>query len=392
VSATLFANCTANHGPGVMMNYLTSALAKSVGVRKESPTTVSGLEERNGDDNGSFVAHRGDNFFPHRGGKFIAHGGGKFVAHGGGKHGNKNAARALAQQQQQQHHHPVGITTYTHPFPFTSGFTNLIDEVKAISIAVNLIVSFAFVAPSIIVVLVKEREVGAKHQQMLGGASMFAYWISSYIWDFGVYMITFTVSMTLIRVSPTIDALHGDNFFAVCLLLLGYGVAMIPFTYCLSFAFKSHSTAQNVVLLLNFIAGLVLMITSFVMGLIIYTRRADEILKYVWRLFPGFCLGNGLLNIALLGVKTSLGLPMPNPSPFAWEIVGEDVCVMGVEAVVYFVLCLLLEAYPHVVQKMRRDKDVLDGANDDDEDVLAERNRVTGAFAGIFGRRGGGEY
>ncbi|CAM9972242.1 unnamed protein product, partial [Phaeothamnion confervicola] len=82
-------------------------------------------------------------------------------------------------------------------------------------------------------------------------------------------------------------------------LLLLYGPAVAAFTYCLSFLFSSHTAAQNAILLLNFITGLALMVTSFVLALIDRTRATNAWLKGLYRLFPGFCLGDGLAQLVL---------------------------------------------------------------------------------------------
>lgn len=60
----------------------------------------------------------------------------------------------------------------------------------------------------------------------------------------------------------------GENFFvrAVCVVVLTllqcvclnvflYGLSVIPFTYLLSFFFTSHSTAQNVMILVYILGG-----------------------------------------------------------------------------------------------------------------------------------------
>jgi ATP-binding cassette subfamily A (ABC1) protein 3 len=123
------------------------------------------------------------------------------------------------------------------------------------------------------------------------------------------------------------DAFEGSAFPAVAVLFLSYGLAIAPFTYLLSFCFASHSTAQNVVLLVNFITGLVLMIASLVMSLIPATIDLAATLAYVFRLFPGFCLGNGLLNLTINASKKTFGdgVVIKAESPFAWDVVrGED--------------------------------------------------------------------
>ena len=100
-----------------------------------------------------------------------------------------------------------------------------------------------------------------------------------------------------LAMSPVTFPIIITPYGIVALLLFFYGLAVAPFTYMLSFLFKSHSTAQNAVLLLNFISGLILMIASFVMQYIESTTAINAKLVYVYRLFPGFCLGNGLLML-----------------------------------------------------------------------------------------------
>ena len=70
------------------------------------------------------------------------------------------------------------------------------------------------------------------------------------------------------------------------------------FRYMLSFLWKSHTKAQLWCLLLNLLSGLVLMLASFIMSFIDSTKDTNKTLIYFYRLFPGFCLGNGLFTVA----------------------------------------------------------------------------------------------
>jgi len=45
---------------------------------------------------------------------------------------------------------------------------------------------------------------------------------------------------------------------------------------------------------------MILMIASFIMGQVETTCRADEGLRFVYRLLPGFSFGNGLLQLSFL--------------------------------------------------------------------------------------------
>jgi hypothetical protein len=95
------------------------------------------------------------------------------------------------------------------------------------------------------------------------------------------------------------------------------------FTYVLTYFFKSHSTAQTVVLLINLFC-MILLIAAFVMELITSTCKVNQVMEYFYRyvahtdmrgcrvffatvhdpcpvrlrrLMPGFALGNGLIQV-----------------------------------------------------------------------------------------------
>ena len=147
--------------------------------------------------------------------------------------------------------------------------------------------------------VVKEREVKAKHQQQLAGMQLLAYWSSTWLFDSLSYLVPAMTTLALIAAFD-IDAFLKDGALSATLwLLLLFGPAVASFTYCVSFMFSSHSSALIWVLFLNFLTGLALMITSFVLGLIESTQGINFTLKYFFRLLPGFCLGDGLLQMSL---------------------------------------------------------------------------------------------
>ncbi|KAF4373360.1 hypothetical protein F8388_026191 [Cannabis sativa] len=151
-----------------------------------------------------------------------------------------------------------------------------------------------------------------------------------------------------------------------------------------------HTMAQNVVLLINFFSGLILMVTSFIMGLIKSTVSANSFLKNFFRLSPGFCYADGLASLALLrqGMKDK-----SSDAAFDWNVTGASICYLGVESICYFLFTLGLELLPSYkewwsIKSFRRDGsphlEPLLGSSaekvaldfDEDSDVAMERNRV----------------
>ncbi|KAF4381737.1 hypothetical protein G4B88_002887 [Cannabis sativa] len=211
-----------------------------------------------------------------------------------------------------------------------------------------------------------------------------------------------------------------DCFLPTVIMFLGYGLAVASSTYCLSFFFSDHTMAQvrnvfilidvrtiiisayafklikifyslqNVVLLINFFSGLILMVISFIMGLIKSTVSANSFLKNFFRLSPGFCYADGLASLALLrqGMKDK-----SSDAAFDWNVTGASICYLGVESICYFLFTLGLELLPSYkewwsIKSFRRDGsphlEPLLGSSaekvaldfDEDSDVAMERNRV----------------
>ncbi|KAL0359544.1 UNVERIFIED_CONTAM: ABC transporter A family member 1 [Sesamum angustifolium] len=120
--------------------------------------------------------------------------------------------------------------------------------------------------------------------------SLLSYWASTYLWDFISFLFpsSFAIflfcvfGMFLDFVPLWLDQFIGrDSLFSTVLMFLGYGLSIASSTYCLTFFFSEHSMAQNVVLLVHFFTGLVLMVISFIMGLIESTAQANSLLKVV---------------------------------------------------------------------------------------------------------------
>ncbi|KAK3023525.1 hypothetical protein RJ639_044791 [Escallonia herrerae] len=76
------------------------------------------------------------------------------------------------------------IRTRNHPLPMTQSQHLQRHDLDAFSAAVVLSIAFSFIPASFAVAIVKEREVKAKHQQLISGVSILSYWTSTYVWDF----------------------------------------------------------------------------------------------------------------------------------------------------------------------------------------------------------------
>eukprot|EP01052_Picozoa_sp_SAG31_P002113 SAG31_NODE_71_length_28115_cov_4.128105_13_plen_1544_part_00 len=89
------------------------------------------------------------------------------------------------------------ITTWNTPLPESSQTKAVIDSVSSLQAVLFIMIAFAFVPGGIVVFIVREKEAhhNSKHQQMVSGTSIPAYWLSSYAWDMSVYMLPLLLSM-----------------------------------------------------------------------------------------------------------------------------------------------------------------------------------------------------
>lgn len=170
-----------------------------------------------------------------------------------------------------------------------------------------------------------------------------------------------------------------------------FGPAVASFTYLSTFLFTSHSTAQNVILFQNFVTGLCLMITSFILGLFDSTRLINMQLKNMYRLFPGFCLGDGLIQLTLCvndecPTLAETGYTFEKQSVWAWDVIGGDLTFLICEMVIYLAITMAIEyslSFPSVLAMFTKcfttDPGLIANSHDcgdDDVDVAAEAARV----------------
>ncbi|KDO35770.1 hypothetical protein SPRG_00513 [Saprolegnia parasitica CBS 223.65] len=289
----------------------------------------------------------------------------------------------------------ISVTVNVFPFPITAQTKALFSSFLSFTACLFIVIAMTFFPASIVTFLVKEKqnECNSKHQQLVSGVSLPAFWLSNYCFDLLVYVIPFAAALILIK-AYGIQALTGDDCAAcasntpqaVFLLFFFFGFAIAPFTYCMSYCFKEAAAAQFYTLIINMVLGLILMIVSFVLDVISESAKdANVYLKYIWRLSPLFNLGNGLLTMSLKSLVGSITNSKTVVSAYDWDVAGTEIAYLAIESVVFFGLALgidVLLSFPRIKAIFSRDPQ-LDAKDDhvDDEDVAAEAKRVLDGHA-----------
>ena len=129
------------------------------------------------------------------------------------------------------------ITVHNYPLPETYKQKNNAATADAFVVALFAMIAFCFVPASFAVFVVKEREVKAKHQQVISGVSIYAYWLSTYLWDIVSYLPTAGLVILIMYIYGVGAYTTSQAGTAFALLFVLYGPATAAFTYLISFIF-----------------------------------------------------------------------------------------------------------------------------------------------------------
>ncbi|TMW64124.1 hypothetical protein Poli38472_014241 [Pythium oligandrum] len=283
----------------------------------------------------------------------------------------------------------VELKVNNHPLPLSASSKALFGSFMAFAACMIIVIAFSFYPASIVVFLVKEKQAehNAKHQQLVSGVSLTAFWISNFVWDMLVYIVPFAAALALIQLFD-ISALTGNGcisctsatFPSVVILFLLFGLAICPFTYCLSYLFKEHASSQTYTIMINFILGVVLMLVSFIMGVVESTEAANDVLVFIWRLSPLFNLGNGLLNLSLNEIGSIMMSDKEKKSPFSTDVMGFEIMFLVISALVFGALAVGIDyamTFPKVKGMMVGSDHVTDDQGiEQDIDVIKEAQRI----------------
>ncbi|CAM9360676.1 unnamed protein product [Chrysoparadoxa australica] len=294
------------------------------------------------------------------------------------------------------------ITLRLQPFPFTSFQQDVVDDSGTFATALFLMIGYAFIPAAWVGFVVKERETKSKHQQVVSGVSLHAYWVSTLVWDMAVFVATPVITIILLYSFQASSLYEDGGALPLILLVFLYGPANAAFTYALSFLFSTYASAMTTILFINWVFGLFGPLAVFFMLFFDNSRTAGKVLKWAFRVFPPFCLGDGILN---LGNRSLLAFVYGfEDKPGAWDIsaAGANIIFLIAMAAFYWILTLLLERFfagtntvfttftnRRIKRRLRNvpdgdalwDGDMMDASGNviEDEDVVLERQRVQAA-------------
>ncbi|XP_061548446.1 glucosylceramide transporter ABCA12 [Phycodurus eques] len=266
-----------------------------------------------------------------------------------------------------------------------------------ILVAICVLTGYSITTASFSLYVVSERHSGSKRLQHIAGISEPFYWAINFLYDMIIYLIPVSLTIGVVAAFQISAFTQQQNLAAVSLLLVLFGFATFPWMYLLSGVFKDAETAFVAYVCINLLISInTIMSTSIIFFLGESSTNTAQreriqntfrILSDAFLIFPQFSFGNGLMKLARMNVEVQVlsgyGIDAYK-NPFSTEVLGWMFISSIIQGVVFFALRLLLNTF--LLRKVRHlilgRKKVSQVVEDEDDDVAAERLRVSTGAAG----------
>ncbi|KAF0687881.1 hypothetical protein As57867_020372, partial [Aphanomyces stellatus] len=287
----------------------------------------------------------------------------------------------------------VKLTCSDAPLPLTDATKIMFTTIVSFTTSVFVVLAFAYFTASVVPYLVNEKPPShnSKHQQLVSGVSLPAFWVSNFAWDLLLYSVPCVfglLAIYLFDITPftgrECTSCTATPFAALIVVFVLFGFAIIGFCYVLSYLFVDSASSQTYIIMINVLFGTILMTTSVILDIMDSTKDINATLKFIWRLSPLFCVGNGLNSISLITIKIALGLLKKDTSAFSTSVCGWEIAYLAMEAVLFPLIAIGIDyalSFPKIKAKITKDPQVEDGPYEVDEDVQKEQDRVASGAA-----------
>ncbi|XP_054907006.1 phospholipid-transporting ATPase ABCA1-like isoform X1 [Poeciliopsis prolifica] len=293
---------------------------------------------------------------------------------------NNGILRGNLPKGEDPRHH--GISISNHPLNLTKEqLSSAAMATTSTDVVVSICVIFAmsFIPASFVLFLIQERVSKAKHLQFVSGVNPTIYWITNFVWDMCNYIVPCFIVIVIFLCFQQKAYVSPPNLPALILLLIFYGWAITPMMYPASFVFSVPSTAYVVLTCVNLFIGINGSVATFIMELIDDDNisRTNDIVKQVLLIFPHFCLGRGLIDMAKNQAMATLFSNFGEDrfkDPLSWEMVGKNLLAMSIQGAVMFIITILIQYKFFCKPRLISAKQL--ATEEEDVDVARERRRV----------------
>ncbi|KAF6301418.1 ATP binding cassette subfamily A member 13 [Rhinolophus ferrumequinum] len=245
-----------------------------------------------------------------------------------------------------------GITLYSHPYGGALlNEDKILESIRQCGVALCIVLGFSILSASIASSAVRDRVTGAKRLQHISGLGYGTYWFTNFLYDMLFYLVSVGLCVAVIVAFQLTAFTFRENLAATALLLALFGYATLPWMYLMSRAFSSPDVAFISYISVNFIFGLCTMLMTTMPRLLAVVSSAQnlqdiyDVLKWVFTIFPQFCLGQGLIELCYNQIQYDLthsfGIDS-YVSPFEMSFLGWIFVQLALQGSVLLLLRVLL--------------------------------------------------
>ncbi|XP_060103717.1 ATP-binding cassette sub-family A member 13 [Heteronotia binoei] len=285
-----------------------------------------------------------------------------------------------------------GITL--HSCPYGGALLDedkIMENVRQCGVALCIVLGFSILTASIGSSIVNDRTSGAKRLQHISGLGYKTYWIANFLYDMLLYLVPVSLCIGVITVFQLSAFTFRENLAATALLLILFGYTTLPWMYLMSRFFASSDIAFISYVSLNFVCGLCTMLVTLLPRLLAVISKGKSfqniynVLKWTFIIFPQFCLGQGLIELAYNQIKFDLTSNFGINSyvtPFEMDFLGWIFTEMALQGTLLLLLRVLLNW--DLLQKPRDHRCITNTfvPSSEDKDVELERKRLFGGGNG----------
>uniref|UniRef100_W4VRK6 Putative lipid exporter abca1 n=1 Tax=Corethrella appendiculata TaxID=1370023 RepID=W4VRK6_9DIPT len=283
------------------------------------------------------------------------------------------------------------------PLPFSSETIEEHDKKNTslgLQLAFNAGFAMSFATAFFMLFYIKESTSKAKLLQFVSGVSVSIFWLVSFIWDYFIFLITLMLFVSTLAMFQQEGWSSVDELGTFSLVLLCFGIAVLPFTYLMSFLFTIPSSGYSKLLMINLFSGTMLFIV--VATLQVSAFSLDDIatkLIWIFMIFPHFTLSYSINMMSAAATKlktcsTMCGLTGECPvEECTYDVLNMSEDGIGREllymvSVGALMLALLIAIEVGVFSKFMPNRSLfvwnsgLGDINSIDEDVQREKERI----------------
>ncbi|CAH0549211.1 unnamed protein product [Brassicogethes aeneus] len=191
-----------------------------------------------------------------------------------------------------------------HPLPYnTNSMTKQFATDSFGSTMASLVpIGLGFSVTLVIVFVIKERISKSKHLQLISGAEVWIFWITTFLFDFLVYCFMAVLFVTVLSCFQQPGFSTPVELGRLFALMLCFGVAILPLLYLCGFLFQVPSGGYTNMATISLMISLLPFMTIQLLTAL-GNQKVTNILHYIFIILPYYALSDGILQIFMLNSK-----------------------------------------------------------------------------------------